>query len=114
MAPHCPPWAGRAARVAAAMLLVRSSAPAVAPACDADGASPSTTDPRPPRSDGQHGRQRRWWNESSTDPLLRRRRSEEHTSELQSLMRIPNVAFCLKQKITLPPQPTHLTKTWLH
>src|SRR3546814_6138046 len=27
-----------------------------------------------------------------------RRRSEEHTSELQSLMRIPYAAFCLKKK----------------
>src|SRR3546814_2335506 len=28
----------------------------------------------------------------------RHRRSEEHTSELQSLMRIPYAAFCLKKK----------------
>src|SRR3546814_3242667 len=27
-------------------------------------------------------------------------RSEEHTSELQSLMRIPNAVFCLKKKKT--------------
>src|SRR3546814_4720132 len=30
---------------------------------------------------------------------LRRRRSEEHTSELQSLMRISYAVFCLKKKI---------------
>src|SRR3546814_9824957 len=30
----------------------------------------------------------------------RRRRSEEHTSELQSLMRISYAVFCLKQKKT--------------
>src|SRR3546814_5060907 len=30
----------------------------------------------------------------------RRRRSEEHTSELQSLMRISYAVFCLKKKIT--------------
>src|SRR3546814_10346523 len=30
----------------------------------------------------------------------RRARSEEHTSELQSLMRISYAVFCLKQKIT--------------
>src|SRR3546814_4251903 len=30
--------------------------------------------------------------------LLRRRRSEEHTSELQSLMRISYAVFCLKKK----------------
>src|SRR3546814_4474469 len=29
---------------------------------------------------------------------LRRRRSEEHTSELQSLMRISYAVFCLKKK----------------
>src|SRR3546814_1212958 len=36
----------------------------------------------------------------------RRRRSEEHTSELQSLMRISYAVFCLKKKTTkqLPPQ----------
>src|SRR3546814_5430533 len=31
-------------------------------------------------------------------PLLRARRSEEHTSELQSLMRISYAVFCLKKK----------------
>src|SRR3546814_10647549 len=38
-------------------------------------------------------------------------RSEEHTSELQSLMRISYAVFCLKKKNTYPPltpsQPTH-------
>src|SRR3546814_5817498 len=32
--------------------------------------------------------------------LLRQRRSEEHTSELQSLMRISYAVFCLKKKNT--------------
>src|SRR3546814_10081219 len=32
----------------------------------------------------------------------RNRRSEEHTSELQSLMRISYAVFCLKKKTTLP------------
>src|SRR3546814_10091259 len=31
------------------------------------------------------------------------RRSEEHTSELQSLMRISYAVFCLKKTTTLPP-----------
>src|SRR3546814_9854415 len=31
-------------------------------------------------------------------PLFRSRRSEEHTSELQSLMRISYAVFCLKKK----------------
>src|SRR3546814_10523525 len=35
-----------------------------------------------------------------------RRRSEEHTSELQSLMRISYAVFCLKKKNTLHKQRT--------
>src|SRR3546814_3998716 len=34
--------------------------------------------------------------------LFFRQRSEEHTSELQSLMRISYAVFCLKKKITGP------------
>src|SRR3546814_8143257 len=49
-----------------------------------------------------------------TDSLFRRKpivRSEEHTSELQSLMRISYAVFCLKKKINntntnLPTQTT--------
>src|SRR3546814_4779402 len=33
------------------------------------------------------------------------RRSEEHTSELQSLMRISSAVFCLKQKTHPTPHP---------
>src|SRR3546814_3184617 len=33
-----------------------------------------------------------------TSPWLRQRRSEEHTSELQSLMRISYAVFCLQKK----------------
>src|SRR3546814_8748188 len=33
------------------------------------------------------------------DPELQAHRSEEHTSELQSLMRISYAVFCLKKKI---------------
>src|SRR3546814_2278102 len=40
-----------------------------------------------------HGRQRR---------RQRHHRSEEHTSELQSLMRISYAVFCLKKKTTSP------------
>src|SRR3546814_8934760 len=39
---------------------------------------------------------------------LRRHRSEEHTSELQSLMRISYAVFCLKKKNT--PKLTHNTQ----
>src|SRR3546814_8844063 len=40
----------------------------------------------------------------SPDPMSDTRRSEEHTSELQSLMRISYAVFCLKKK------KTHITK----
>src|SRR3546814_3337887 len=36
-------------------------------------------------------------------------RSEEHTSELQSLMRISYAVFCLKKKIQVTKQHTRLT-----
>src|SRR3546814_6657195 len=35
----------------------------------------------------------------------RRKRSEEHTSELQSLMRISYAVFCLKKQKTRKPKP---------
>src|SRR3546814_6853825 len=38
-------------------------------------------------------------------------RSEEHTSELQSLMRISYAVFCLKKKRTSTPQHYSLTHT---
>src|SRR3546814_5721363 len=40
----------------------------------------------------------------------RDRRSEEHTSELQSLMRISYAVFCLKNKKTKPTSTTATTK----
>src|SRR3546814_7395905 len=36
------------------------------------------------------------------------RRSEEHTSELQSLMRISYAVFCLKKKITVKTSTTNI------
>src|SRR3546814_5086069 len=39
-------------------------------------------------------------------------RSEEHTSELQSLMRISYAVFCLKKK--KKQQQTYITKTYKH
>src|SRR3546814_6589834 len=39
-------------------------------------------------------------------PQLQRRRSEEHTSELQSLMRNSYDVFCLKKTTTTTHQPT--------
>src|SRR3546814_4964057 len=38
-------------------------------------------------------------------------RSEEHTSELQSLMRISYAVFCLKKKIKTSTEPTSNTKS---
>src|SRR3546814_6364976 len=40
-------------------------------------------------------------------------RSEEHTSELQSLMRISYAVFCLKKKITLTKKNLSTTKNML-
>src|SRR3546814_3579943 len=56
---------------------------------------------RPPvvgRDDGDRREltQRRRW--PNRPPTRGRRRSEEHTSELQSLMRISYAVFCLKKK----------------
>src|SRR3546814_1732385 len=54
----------------------------------------------------------------SPAPLASRRwaRSEEHTSELQSLMRISYAVFCLKKKITTKHTQEHTTTspTQLH
>src|SRR3546814_10318457 len=41
--------------------------------------------------------------------LRRHRRSEEHTSELQSLMRISYAVFCLKKKTTTIMHTTYTT-----
>src|SRR3546814_4537583 len=41
-------------------------------------------------------------------------RSEEHTSELQSLMRNSYAVFCLKKKTCYNPQPTHEILTREH
>src|SRR3546814_911501 len=58
------------------------------------------TDPHP----GNHARN------TEIDPHARRinmQRSEEHTSELQSLMRISYAVFCLKKKNTYDSTKTH-------
>src|SRR3546814_9722741 len=48
---------------------------------------------------------------TSTTALLR---SEEHTSELQSLMRISYAVFCLKKKKTDTTQTTYIHNTYIH
>src|SRR3546814_9045191 len=45
---------------------------------------------------------------SSSHQQALARRSEEHTSELQSLMRISYAVFCLKKKNKINNQQTHL------
>src|SRR3546814_1823557 len=48
-------------------------------------------------------------------PRIRRStRSEEHTSELQSLMRISYAVFCLKKKKTTPKTNTYITHNYYH
>src|SRR3546814_7396179 len=55
----------------------------------------STSPPKPPRA-----RISAWarWRPAPADICSHGRRSEEHTSELQSLMRISYAVFCLKKK----------------
>src|SRR3546814_4822503 len=45
---------------------------------------------------------------STTTPTLPSERSEEHTSELQSLMRNSYAVFCLKKTKHTPQQYTHI------
>src|SRR3546814_6759175 len=45
------------------------------------------------------------------DRMAPRHRSEEHTSELQSLMRISYAVFCLKKKTITPKTPVYSTHT---
>src|SRR3546814_1830967 len=47
-----------------------------------------------------------WWNSEHTYSGNAANRSEEHTSELQSLMRISYAVFCLKKKNKKYTQPT--------
>src|SRR3546814_4838653 len=44
-----------------------------------------------------------WLRSSAHGNCDRNGRSEEHTSELQSLMRIPYAVFCLEEKIEIQP-----------
>src|SRR3546814_5844125 len=61
------------------------------------------------QKEGESGRRRiTQWSRIGAIPLAIFQRSEEHTSELQSLMRISYAVFCLKKKKTKPSN-THLT-----
>src|SRR3546814_6375962 len=63
------------------------------PCADQDLVAPLHHSPAVRRSDVQ----RLQWSEACSR-FSERRRSEEHTSELQSLMRISYAVFCLKKK----------------
>src|SRR3546814_7388311 len=68
----------------------------------------------PSQLDGCHERNfgTRWYGMSASvepDSSERRFRSEEHTSELQSLMRISYAVFCLKKKKITNAQSTQST-----
>src|SRR3546814_1517866 len=54
---------------------------------------------------------RLWRLPAQAAPLCARQRSEEHTSELQSLMRISYAVFCLKKKKTKIINSTNTTTT---
>src|SRR3546814_16485656 len=54
------------------------------------------------------------WDESAASARRVCRRSEEHTSELQSLMRISYAVFCLKKKIQTKNISTNLSNTSYH
>src|SRR3546814_4894755 len=68
---------------------------------------------------GRSVRPSRWGRKASAERSTRRqytpkRRSEEHTSELQSLMRISYAVFCLKKKISKSQRHNTTTHTHLH
>src|SRR3546814_6160903 len=52
-----------------------------------------------------------WAFENHGAPRAIPRRSEEHTSDLQSLMRITYAVFCLQKKKNTPQHQQHHTKT---
>src|SRR3546814_4375534 len=67
-----------------------------------DPLAPSRRMPRPPRPTQAACIGTRRWH----------RRSEEHTSELQSLMRCSYAVFCLKKKIYNLPLTTHISSVY--
>src|SRR3546814_7268532 len=63
-------------------------------------------DRRKGAGDGLFPVPRRRWQDRAAPARRQLRRSEEHTSELQSLMRISYAVFCLKKKTTKTVQTT--------
>src|SRR3546814_3576307 len=85
---------------------------------------PYTTLFRSPRLDGAlhllgrcertHVLRRRQLAVVHTGRVAHLRRSEEHTSELQSLMRISYAVFCLKKKTHIQHNTPHKNNTHIH
>src|SRR3546814_3754748 len=75
---------------------IREAVPAIARACNPGGPCEKLAAPAAPTAaTGPVG----WVERSETHrPARNHARSEEHTSELQSLMRISYAVFCLKKK----------------
>src|SRR3546814_7805528 len=92
---------GRGARRNAAVTVIVSKEPLrfdVSPTAEWILRAQNALMPLPQRRDRRHGRP-----QAALQDLYRacrRMRSEEHTSELQSLMRISSAVFCLKKKQT--------------
>src|SRR3546814_10344946 len=81
--------------------------------------SPAVARGRPPAAgaDRRAGRQPRRRAQSGDGAHVHRQsaaRSEEHTSELQSLMRISYAVFCLKKKKTQSDERRHKKHSKLH
>src|SRR3546814_7123640 len=82
--------------------VIRRSYPARRSLQESRGSPPRRAAPRPPgrrrsiRPAVRAGRRHKA--DGGRVPVRARRRSEEHTSELQSLMRISYAVFCLKKK----------------
>src|SRR3546814_20356929 len=93
--PATPPSPVSAPRRPPASSVPRDTTPVAPPA-------PAATPPAPPGApEEQYGqRDERLQGHIVTPAPTTERRSEEHTSELQSLMRISYAVFCSKQKIT--------------
>src|SRR3546814_4234775 len=95
--------------------LFRSRHPRICAACDRPrccprphwcGCRPSS--PAPPLSASPRNRSCSFAQDCDCDCACPGLRSEEHTSELQSLMRISYAVFCLKKKTYTQPNTTFL------
>src|SRR3546814_986365 len=98
-------WPSRATAVGSTSTSPRH--PTGAPSCSSTSSTPVATSTRTRAASSSRSRSRtRTTTAASSPPVATATsRSEEHTSELQSLMRISYAVFCLKKK--KHPQNTH-------